>query len=102
MNKQENKELKPFTYSKVFIKYLNIEWNIEEYNPNKKLKILIVFDDMIADMLANEKLSLAVTELFLSGRKLTVFLFCKNVLKDRNMLHETLIHCFITRIPSKQ
>ena len=24
--------------------------NIEEYNPNKKLKILLVFDDMIADM----------------------------------------------------
>ena len=28
--------------------------NIEEYNPNKKCKILIVFDDMIADMLCNE------------------------------------------------
>ena len=30
--------------------------NIEEYNPNKKRKILIVFDDMIADMLSNKKL----------------------------------------------
>ena len=30
--------------------------NIEEYNPNKKRKILIVFDDMIADMLINETL----------------------------------------------
>ena len=29
--------------------------NIEEYNPNKKQKILIVFDDMIADMLSNRK-----------------------------------------------
>ena len=29
--------------------------NIEEYNPNKKRKILIVFDDMIADMLSNRK-----------------------------------------------
>ena len=29
--------------------------NIEEYNPNKKRKILIVFDDMIADMLSNKK-----------------------------------------------
>ena len=29
--------------------------NIEEYDPNKKLKILIVFDDMIADMLSNKK-----------------------------------------------
>ena len=30
--------------------------NIEEYNPNKKRKILIVFDNMIADMLTNKKL----------------------------------------------
>ena len=30
--------------------------NIEEYNPNKKRKVLIVFDDMIADMLSNKKL----------------------------------------------
>ena len=29
--------------------------NIEDYNPNKKRKILIVFDDMIADMLSNKK-----------------------------------------------
>ena len=30
--------------------------NIEEHNPNKKQKILIVFDDMIADMLDNKNL----------------------------------------------
>ena len=29
--------------------------NIEEYNPNKKRRILIVFDSMIADMLSNKK-----------------------------------------------
>ena len=38
--------------------------NIEEYNPNKKRKLLIVFDDMIADMLSNKKLNPVVTELF--------------------------------------
>ena len=43
--------------------------NIEEYNPNKKRKILIVFDDMIADMLSNKKLNPRVTELFFRGRK---------------------------------
>ena len=31
----------------------HIHKNIEEYHPNKKHKILIVFDDMIADMLSN-------------------------------------------------
>ena len=35
--------------------------NTEEYNPNKKCKILIVFDDMIADMLNNKKLNSIVT-----------------------------------------
>ena len=35
--------------------------NIEEYNPNKKRKILIVVDDMITDMLSNKKLNTIVT-----------------------------------------
>ena len=41
--------------------------NIEENNPNKNSKILIVFDDMIADMLNNKNLNLVVTELILRG-----------------------------------
>ena len=36
--------------------------NIEEYNLNKKQKILIVLDDLIADMLSNKKSSRIVTE----------------------------------------
>ena len=31
--------------------------NIEKYNPNKRRKILFVFDDMIADMLKKKKLN---------------------------------------------
>ena len=52
----------------------NICKDIEEYNPNKKRKILIVFDDMIADMLSNKKLNPIVTELFIRGRKLNISL----------------------------
>ena len=44
--------------------------NIEDYNPGRKCKILIVFDDMIADMISNKKLYPIVTELFIRGRKL--------------------------------
>ena len=40
--------------------------NIGEYKPNKVQKILIVFDDMIDDMLSNKNLSPRVTELFIS------------------------------------
>ena len=49
--------------------------NIEEYNPNKKRKILIVFDNMIADILSNKKLNPMVTELFTRGRKQLFLLF---------------------------
>ena len=49
--------------------------NIEDYNPIKKRKILIVFDDIIADMINNNKLNPIVTELFIRGRKIFLFLF---------------------------
>ena len=39
--------------------------NIEEYKTNKKRKILIVVDDMIADILANERLNSIVPEVFI-------------------------------------
>ena len=58
----------------------NIYKDIEEYNPNKKRKILIVFDDMIADMLINKKLNSIVTELFIRGRKLNISLVFITVL----------------------
>ena len=47
--------------------------NIEEYNPNKKSKILIIFNDIIVDMLSN-KLYPIITELFISDRKLNISL----------------------------
>ena len=46
-----------------------------EYNPTMKRKTLIVFDDMIADMLPTNKLIPIVAELFVRGRKLN-FLIC--------------------------
>ena len=50
----------------------NVYRNINYYNPGKQNKILIVFDDMIADMIQNEKLNSIVTELFIRGRKLNI------------------------------
>ena len=46
--------------------------NIEEYNPNKERKTLIVFDDVIADILSNKILQQRVTDLFIRGRKLSI------------------------------
>ena len=62
--------------SKAFIEYSNymdnIYKNIEEYKPNKKSKILIVSDDMIADILSNKNLNPIVTKLFIRSRKVNV------------------------------
>ena len=64
--------------SEAFTEYSNIMddiyKNIEEYNPNKKCRILIVFDDLIANMLSNEKLNSIVTELLIRGRKFNISL----------------------------
>ena len=48
--------------------------NINYYNSNKENKILIVFDDMISDMINNKTLNSIVTELFIRGRKLNISL----------------------------
>ena len=59
INKSESTGLKHLNDFKAFIEYSNdmddIYKSIEEYNPNKKRKILIAFHDMIADMLINKK-----------------------------------------------
>ena len=52
--------------------------NIEEYDIDKERKILIVFDDMIVDMINNKKLNSILTKLFIRGRKLNIsFVFIK-------------------------
>ena len=48
--------------------------NIDDYNPNKKRKILIVFDDMIADIMKNKKFQVVIKELFIRCRKLNISL----------------------------
>ena len=78
INKRESTGLEHFNDPKAFTEYSNdmqdVYKNIEEYNADKERKILIVFDDMIADMINNKKLNLIVTELFLRGRKLNMSL----------------------------
>ena len=76
INKRENVGLNRYDDPKVFMEYSNdmqdVYKNIEDYNPGKKRKVLIVFDDMIADTINNKKLNPIVTELFIRGRKLNI------------------------------
>ena len=74
--------------------------NIKEYHPNKKRKLLIVFENKIADMLTNKKHNPIVTELFIIGRKLNislVFITQSYFALPKNIrLNST--HCFIMKI----
>ena len=76
INKHEKVGLDHFKEPKAFIEYSNymqdVYKNIEGYNPGKKRKILIVFDEMIADMINNIKRNPVITELFIRGRKLNI------------------------------
>ena len=66
INKHEKVGLDHFKDPKAFMEYSNdmedVYKNIDNYNPGKKRKILIVFHDMIADMSNNKKLNPVVTE----------------------------------------
>ena len=77
---------------------------IEEYNTNKKRKILIIFDDMIANIISNKNLNPMVTDLFIRRRKLNIaivfikqsyFLVTKNIKLN-------LTHYFIMKVRNKQ
>ena len=61
---------------------VNILMIIDDYNPNRKTKILIVFDDKIADVMANKKFQAVIKELFIRCRKLNISLLFITVLSS--------------------
>ena len=92
---------------KFFIEYSNkmddIYKNIEEHNSNKKWKILIVFDDMTADILSNKNLNPIVAELFIRGRKLSISLFLSQsyfAVPKNIRLNST--HYIVLKVPNKR
>ena len=78
INKKEGVGIDHFNDPKSFIDYsndmLNVYKNIDEYNPDKERKTLIVFGDMIAPMIHNKKLNSIVTKFFIRGRKFNISL----------------------------
>ena len=76
VNKRDGVGINHFNDPKAFIEYSNdmhdVYKNIDDYNPDKENKILIVFDDMIADMINNRRLDSIVTKLFIRGRKFNI------------------------------
>ena len=100
--------LKYFSDPKAFTEYSNdmhyVYKNINYYNPDKEKKILIVFDDVITDMIQNKKLNAIVTELFIRGRKLNIYVvfITQSYLKVPKDVRLNTTHFFITKILSKR
>ena len=78
--------------------------NIEEYNPNKKRELLILFDDMITDMLSNKKSNPIVTKLFIRGRKLNIYLvfITQSYFAVPKNIRLNSTHYFVMKIPNKR
>ena len=107
INKREKVGLKHYDDAKDFIEYSNdmqdVYKNIDEYNIDKERKILIVFDDMIADIINSKKLDSIVTELFIRGRKLNISLvfITQSYFKVPKDVRLNTTHFFIIKIPNK-
>ena len=108
INKREKVGLNHFNDPIAFMEYSNdiqdVYENIEDYNPIKKRKILIVFDDMIADMINKNKLNPVVTELFIRGRKLNISIvfITQSYFKVPKDVILNSTHFFIMKIPNKR
>ena len=108
INKRESVGINHFNDPKAFIEYSNdmhdVYKNIDDYNPDKENKILIVFDDMIADMIHNKKLNSIVTELFIRGRKLNISLvfITQSYFKVPKDVRLNTTHFCIAKIPNKR
>ena len=108
INKKEGVDIDHFNNPKAFIEYLNdmidVYENIDYYNPNKENKILLVFDDMIADIVHNKKQNSIVTKLFIRGRKLNISLFfiIQSYFKVQKNVWLNTTHFFISKILNKR
>ena len=106
IKKREKVGLDHFKDSKAFMEYFNdmqdVYKNIEDSNPGKKRKILIVLDDMIEDMINNKKLNPVVKELFVRGRKLyiSIVFITQSYVKVSKDVRLNSTHLFIIKIPN--
>ena len=78
--------------------------NIDDCNADKENKILIVFEDMIPDMIHNKKLNSIVIELFIRERKLIISLvfITQSYFKVPKDVRLNTSHFFIAKIPNKR
>ena len=104
INIREKLGLKRFNDSKVLIEYSNDMRNVyKNINCYKENKVLIVFDDTIADMIHSKKLNSILTKLFIRGSKLNISLFItQSYFKVPKDVRLNTSHFFISKSPNKR
>ena len=104
----ENAGIKHLDDSKVFIECSNtmndVYENIDNYNPNRKRKIFIVFDDMIADIMTNKKFQSLIKELFIRCRKpnISLVFITQSCFSVPNDVRLNSTHYFTTKINNRK
>ena len=105
---RENAGIKHVNNLEAFIEYPNttgdIYENIDDYNPSRKRKILLVFDDMIAGIISNKKFQSIIKELFVRWRKINISLvfFTQSYFCVQKEVRLNSTHYLIMRINNKR
>ena len=108
ISKRKNAGIKHFNDPTAFFEYSNdmdnVFTNIDDYNKQRKQKVLIIFDDMIADIMSSKNFKAMIKELFIRCRKLNISIVfitqsCFRTPKDAR-LNST--HYVIMKIQSKK
>ena len=108
INSRENAGIKHLNDLKAFIECSDtmneIYENIDHYNPNGKRKILIVFDETIADVMTNKKFQSIIKELFIRCTKINISLvfIIQSYFSVPKNLRLNSTHYFIMKINYKR
>ena len=107
IKKRQNAAIKHLNNPNAFIECCNtmddVYEDIDDYNPNRKRKILIVFDDMMADIMTNKEFQAIIKELFIRCRKLNISLvfITQSYFTVPKDVRLNSTHCLIMKINSK-
>ena len=108
IKKREDVGIKHVNNSNAFIECSNtmddVYENIHDYNPNRRRKILIAFDDMIADIMTSKKFQAIIKELFIRCRKFNISLvfITQSYFSVPKDVRLNSAHCLIMKINNKR
>ena len=108
INKREQARIKNLNDPHAFIEYssdMNDVLNdINNYNKNRDKKVLIIFDDMFADIMRSEKFKAIVKELFVRCRKLNIFIafITQSYFRTPKDARLNSYHCILMKIGNKK